>query len=343
MKHLLFLAVALLPLSHAVAAQNTYEVPYVEELPDGVVAWEQSGLLKNKRETRFMPYNQKAAEQLILDATAARGVTKEKDAPERETAFRAAYDDRGLGIFIEAQEPLIRDLLDSTVDPNSPGRNEAFEVFFAPSMHGSAYYQLFINLFTRKTDFYDWGSPHENYRSLKGRAEVEVRPLKTGFGVSIFIPWETIYEYLPTEGGEWRFTAVRWMPFGKAGGVTWGGKVHETGQFGILKLAKPTAEQRLKIERRLARFAWFHFQARSKEAAKFWSDEKLGDLEFYEQKLKPLIEEYTKLGESLGSPDDWDAAALAKIKPVEKDWLEFHYKVENLRKDWLVQKRLADK
>lgn len=341
MKHILLIATAALALGNAKAEQKTYEVPYVDELPNGVIAWQQSGLLKDKRETRFGPYDAKAAEQLILDATAERGVTKEEGAPERETAFRAAYDERGIGIFIEAAEPLIRGLLDSTVDPRSPGRNESFEVFFAPALEGSAYYQLFINLFSGKTDYYDWGSPHENYRSLKDHAQVEVKPLKTGFGVSIFIPWEAVYEYLPKEGGAWRFTAVRWMPFGKAGGVTWGGQVHETGKFGTLKLAKPTAEQRAKLEKRLARYAWFHFLAQAGEATRFWSDEKVGDVTFYEQKLKPLIEEYTKLGESLGSPDDWNAAALEKIKPVEKDWLEFHYKVAALREEYLVQKRLG--
>lgn len=341
MKCLLFLALALFPIYQAGAAQKTYDVPYVDELPDGVIAWQQSGLLKDRRETRFVPYDQAAAEQLILDATAERGVAKEEGAPERETAFRAAFDARGLGIFIEAQEPLIRNLLDSTVDPTSPGRSESLEVFFAPALEGSAYYQMYINLFSGKTTYYDWGSPYKNYRSLKDYAQVEVKPLKAGFGVSIFIPWEAIYEYLPKDGGDWRFSAIRWMPFGKAGGVTWGGQVHETGQFGALKLANPTAEQRQKIEKRLARYAWFNFLAKSKEATNFWSDEKVGDVEFYEQKLKLLIEEYTKLGESLGSPDDWDAAVLGKIKPVEKDWLEFHYKVAALRKEYLVQKRMA--
>lgn len=342
MKRLLFLALALLPLHQADATQKTYEIPYVDELPDGVIAWQQSGLLKDRRETRFVPYDQAAAEQLILDATAERGVAKEEGTPERETAFRAAYDARGLGIFIEAQEPLIRNLLDSAVDPASPGRNESFEVFFAPALEGSAYYQLFINLFSGKATYYDWGSPHKNYRSLKDHAQVEVKPLKTGFGVSIFIPWEAIYEYLPKDGGDWRFTAVRWMPFGKAGGVTWGGQVHETGQFGTLKLAKPTAEQRQKMEKRLARYAWFNFLAKAKAATNFWSDEKVGDPDFYRTQLESLITSYKQLGESLGSPDNWDAASLGKIQPVEKDWLEFDYKVSELRRNYLLQKRFAN-
>ncbi|MBE2203436.1 MAG: hypothetical protein IAE94_03710 [Chthoniobacterales bacterium] len=344
MKRSIFVtAVGLLSVAIAGAeAQNTYEVPYVEELPDGVIAWQQSGLLKDRRETRFGPYDKKAAEHLILDATADRGVAKEEGAPERETAFRMAYDSRGVGIFIEAAEPLIRELLDSTVDPTSPGRHESFEVFFTPALSGEAYYQLFINTFSGKTDFYDWGSPHQNYRSLREYARVETRSLKTGFGVSIFIPWEAIYENLPLKGGDWRFSIIRWMPFGKAGGVTWGGQVHETGQFGLLRFAKPTEEQRLNIERRLARYAWFNFLAKAKAATHFWSDEKVGDPDFYNSVLKSLIAGNTTLGESLGNPDDWTAESLKKIQPVQKDWLEFDYKVSDLRGKYLVQKRFEN-
>ena len=325
--------------SPALAQTKFYEVPYVEEVPNGVFAWKQSGLLKDQRETRFGPYDQKAAEQLILDATANRGVTKEASTPERLTAFRVAYDSRGVGIFIEAEEPLIRNLLDSVTDPASPGRNESMEVFLSPALSGAHYYQMIVNLFTTKTEYPDWASPSKDYRPLRDYAQTEVKPTKEGFGVSIFLPWEAMYEYIPREGGEWRFTIVRWMPFAKAGGVTWGGQVHETGKFGHLKLKAPTKEQLFNM----ARYAWFNFLARSKEATKFWNDEKVGDQEFYTQVLKPLIDQSTELGQSLGSPDEWAAASLEKIKPLEKDWLEFSYKVADLRKNYLLQKRFSQK
>lgn len=342
MKHILLLIIMSFALGKVEAEEKSYEVPWVEELPDGVIAWQQSGLLEDKRETRFKAYNQAAAEKLILDATAERGVSLEKNAPERETAFRAAYDTRGVGIYIEAREPLMRDLLDAAVDPASPGRNESLEVFFSPGLQEVPYYQMFIRTLENNTTFYDWGSPHKNYRTLEDHVHVEAKPLKTGFGVSIFIPWEAIYEYLPWKSEAWRFSIIRWMPFGKAGGVTWGGKVHETGRFGLLHFKQPTKEQQLKIERRLARYAWFHFLARSKEAVKFWSDERIGDMEFYHQVLQPVVEEYTRLGESFGEPDTWTSENLEKIKPVKKDWLEFHYKVSELRKEFLMDKRFSD-
>lgn len=70
---------------------------------------------------------------------------------------------------------------------------------------------------------------------------------------------------------------------------------------------------------------------------------KVGDQEFYNQVLKPLIDQSTELGQSLGSPDEWTAASLEKIKPIEKDWLEFSYKVADLRKNYLLQKRFSQK
>lgn len=346
MKRFLFLVALASSFSVAKAdeTQNrkVYECIYVDELPDGVIAWQQSGLLKEKRETRFVPYDSKAAENLILDATADRGVTKEESAPARQTAFRAAYDERGVGIYIEAAEPLIREMLDAAVDPSSPARREAFEVFLSPGLSEVPYYQLFIKTVAEETNFFDWGSPHRHYRSLKPYARVEAKPLKTGFGISIFVPWEALYEHIPREDGYWRFTAVRWMPFGKAGGVTWGGKVHETGRFGLLHFHKPNEEQLFKIEKRLSRYAWFQFLAKAKAATRLWSDEKVGDREFYQQALQPVIDESTRLGESFGPPDDWKAEVLTRIKPVEEDWLEFDYKVGELRTEYLLKKRIED-
>lgn len=81
----------------------------------------------------------------------------------------------------------------------------------------------------------DWMSPHEHFRSLRDYLVYETAPLPDGFGVYIFIPWELVYDNLPTEESEW---ALGVMPSTSDGFFTWGsGEVHELHKFGRLKFA----------------------------------------------------------------------------------------------------------
>lgn len=327
------------------AGKKIYECPYVADPPNGATAWAQSERFRNPKnvESRFVDYNSDAAKGLVLDATAERDVTKEKGAAARATSFSMAYNDKGWYIYIEGEEPLIGSLLDSIVDPKSPGRSEGYEVFFTPGMHGVPYYQIMTKTFANEDPaFVDWGMSHRHYRSLKPYAKVESVPLEKGSGTFIFIPWESLYEWVPVSGDYWRFTIIRWMPFGKAGGVTWSGQVHDTGNFGLIHFQPPTAAQKLAIETRILRAAWFTYLAKSKALAAFWSDTKLGDQGFFEQVLKPEIDRNTAAGQALGDPSAWTAESLDKARALMGDWMEFNYKVSELRTAYLVDKRFAE-
>jgi hypothetical protein len=325
-----------------IAGKKSYETRYMKNAPYGVMAWSQSELVKDARnkESRFVDYNSDAAKGLILDATTERGVAKDAAVATRQTAFYSVYNEKGWYLYIEAEEPLIQEILDNVVDPQSPARKEGYEIFFAPGLQSVPYYQIFTRPFADTTDYVNWGIPHRHYRSLQEYAKVESLPLEKGFGTFMFLPWEAIYERLPVSGEYWRFTIIRWMPFGKAGGATWGGQVHDTGNFGLLHFETPNAEQKLAMEKRVLRAAWFKYLATSKAATAFWSDAKIGDPTFYDEVLKPVIEECSALGQSLGKPEDWDAATLQKAAVARDDWMEFDYKVSELRRESLMRKRL---
>jgi hypothetical protein len=325
-----------------IAGKKIYESRYMHNAPYGVMAWSESSMVKGaqNKESRFVDYNSDAAKGLILDATTDRNVEKDAAVAARQTAFYSVYNEKGWYLYIEAEEPLINELLDNVVDPQSPARKEGYEIFFAPGLHTVPYYQIFTHPFAGNTDYIDWGIPHRHYRSLKEYAKVESSPLEKGFGTFMFVPWEAMYERLPLNGDYWRFTIIRWMPFGKAGGTTWGGQVHDTGNFGLLHFEAPKAEQKLAMQKRVLRAAWFKYLATSKAATTYWSDAKIGDREFYDGILKPVIEEYSSLGQSLGKPDDWNAATLQKAAAVHDDWMEFEYKVSELRREYLLSKRM---
>lgn len=322
------LLVLALGLSPVFAEPKTHTVRFEENIPYGVSAWNQSERVRKGigKETRFVPYDAAAAGELTNDALVERGGGEKAAGDPRETAFWQAYDEKGWYIYVESKEPLIGDLVNQLVDPRSAGHKESYELFFSPGLKDVPYHQIFINPYQEKVTFYDWGTPHSEYRSLKDHAKVESLPLKDGVGTFVFIPWHLLYEHAPLDGGDWRFTLIRWMPFGKAGGVTWGGRVHETGRFGQVRFEKPNGDQRAAMEKRLLQYAWYKFQADSDQLKEYWSDEHIGDPKFYESVLAPEIARLNAAGEVMGNL---------------RDLMEFDYRCQALRTNHLKQTRLA--
>ena len=309
-----------------IQGKKVYECRYMENAPYGVTAWSQSEMVKTGtgKESRFVPYNSDAAKGLILDATALRDIGSDPKYKGRETSFYMVYDTKGWYIYIHCQEPEIQTFVDERKDI-------ALEMFFSPGLEKVPYYQMIVRQLTNSVKHYDWGMPHRHYRSLKDGVRTESLPIKTGFATFIFVPWESLYDRLPLNGDYWRFSVMRWGL-----SMTWGGKVHDTGNFGLVHFQVPTASQKTEIEKRILRTAWFKFRAVAKKAATFWSDEELGDLDFYSGTLKPVIDQYTALGESMGEPNGWNADTVKKGRAVLEDWMEFRYKAAELRTEYLV-------
>lgn len=312
--------------------RKVYECRYMESPPYGVAAWSQSKMVKMGigKESRFVPYNSAAAKGLILDATVSREVKSDPKLKGRETSFYMVYDSKGWYIYIHCAEPQIQKYVDDRKDV-------ALELFFAPGLENVPYYQMIVRQLAGKVTHYDWAMPHRYYRSLRDSVRVESRAIRTGFATFLFIPWDRLYDRLALTDENWRFSLMRWGP-----SMTWGGKVHDTGNFGLVHFRAPTAKQRLEIEKRILRTAWFSFQAVARKMATFWSDEKIGDLDFYDGTLKPVIDRYTALGKKMGPPDGWDADTVRKGQKALGDWMEFTYKVAELRTEYLMNKRFKD-
>jgi len=339
---ILWVAAALVTPLHA--ESKTYSCKFEQDIPIGVSAWSQSERVRKGigKENRFGPYEKGNAAELANDALLERGGEAQEKSEPRETAFWQAYDEKGWYLYIESKEPLVKDLLNQLIDSRSQGHKESYELFFAPGLKEVPYYQVYINPYRDKATYYDWAMPNPDYRSLKNGARVESLPLETGVGTFVFIPWELLYERAPLDGGEWRFTLIRWMPFSKSGGVTWGGRVHETGQFGIVRFEKPAPAQREALQRRLLQYAWFKFQALSDQLREFWSDPFIGDPQFYEKSLAPEIARLTAAGEQwAGDPAKLTPGQIKEAMPRLKDWMEFDYKTADLRRDYLRQLRFA--
>ncbi|MCA9133205.1 MAG: hypothetical protein KDA45_08620 [Planctomycetales bacterium] len=312
-------------------SKKVYECRYMEDAPYGVTAWEASEMVKSGsgKESRFVPYNSAAAQGLILDATADRDVSGDPELQDHETSFYMVYNSKGWYIYIHCQEPEIESFVDER-------KEISLELYFSPGLSRVPYYQMMVRQLSGQVHHYDWGMPHRHFRSLSDSIKVESLPLETGVGTAIFVPWEPLYDQLPLKNDTWRFSLMRWGP-----SVTWGGKVHDIGNFGQVHFQPPTAENRVALQRRLVRAGWFNFLATAKAATTLWSDEEMGDLDFYESSLKPAIERQQALGESLGEPKSWNAASIQQGMERLEDWMEFHYHIAELRSQYLLDKRFA--
>jgi len=320
-------------IAEEIKGRKIYNVHYMKNPPKGVMAWSQSKMVKNglNKETRFVAYNSEAAKKLWLDATTDRTYVADPKLKGRETSFYMVYDENGWYIYIESQEPNVVELVESLKGGGS------LELFFVPGLNNCYYHQMIISQPSGKTKFYDWGIPHRLYRPLKNYIEIDSKTIKPGFGTSIFIPWSAVYDRLPLQGDYWRFSFMRW-----ATRVTWGGAVHDTGNFGLIKFQKPPDSVVTAIRKKIIRKAWFDFLASSKKEKTKWSDPKMGDPAFYEKRLEPIIKKLTAFGENLGSPDSWSPETVKKAWGHVDDWIEFKYVVSDARGEYLLNKMFAN-
>lgn len=324
-------------------APNVYTCRFLPEVPKGVGAWAQSDFVKDagNAHTRFFAYPGGEEDKLIADMGALRPLAEQN--PEavkgRAVALYMAYDTYGWHLFIRSDEPEIEQ-----IRLEDGRRGSTLEFYFAPGLKGEVYYQWLVDLTQGKVDLYHWNTPHRFYRYLEnkvGSLQIETAVLKTGWGTSISIAWEALYDKLPfLEGNEdtWRFSAMRWGPIN----LTWGGTVHESGRWGMVKWHPPTPAQLLEIQRHLVRKAWWRYQARQGQLSDFWQSPR-GDQVFYDKVLAPFFARQNPFAEQMKQVTQWEAKTVSGVFAEQVPlWMELHYLVEEWRADFLTRDLFAE-
>ena len=322
---------------------NVYTCCFLAEVPKGAGAWAQSGFVKDARNanTRFFAYPGGEEDKLAADMGALRPLAEKSPeaAKGREMALYMAYGTYGWHIFIRTDEPDIEQIM-----IEDGRRGSTLEMFFAPGLKGQVYYQWLVNLAQAKTDIYHWNTPHRFYRYLEnkvGSLQTGTAVLKTGWGTAITIAWEALYDKLPfLEGNEdtWRFSTMRWGPVN----MTWGGTVHETGRWGMIKWQPPTPAQLLEIQRNIVRRAWWRYQARKAQLTEFWKGAR-GDPAFCDQVLAPFFAKQDALGEQMKQAAHWDAKTVCALFAERvRLWMELDHLVEEWRADFISRGLFAE-
>lgn len=324
--------VAMVDALHRPAPKNAYTCEYMPSAPTGVGAWMASEIVKDprKREARFAPYDRKSADLLINDVRSERTAAETTVDAGKETAFFMAWDDVGWHIFVECEDPEA-----AKVAAGLLGGGQ-LEMSFMHGL-GECYYQWLVSIPDGKVNAIDWNSPHRGWRPMDQYYRSETLALDKGFGTYVFFPWEFLYDRLPKDGDAWPFGLIRWT---RAGGVTWGGLVHETHKWGTVQWSGFTPERRTAIKRRIAMKALGSYQKARTDAVNFWKDEELGDPAFYAAALAPAVAALDEAGKKVG--EQMTAADVDLVcEQTVPDWMEFQYKVSELRQEYL-KRRLFD-
>ena len=305
-----------------------YTVPVVGQAPVGVQGWRLSGFRGGacERESRFTPYSREGAASLALDVTAERPAAALAAEGCGPFAFHAAADADGFHFYGELAEPRAEEVAAGLL----PGA--MLEMYLRPAA-ATAYLQWLLDLNPPAVKCIDWMSPHRGFRPLADYLKVEVARVPEGFGVYVSIPWEALYDQLPGAGEEWVLGVIA---NSRSGAFTWGsGQVHDLGTFGRL-VFDDIGSQLPEIRRRLVVKAWGRFLARAAGHETQWCDEFHGDPEFARRILAPEIARLKAAGQPV--PVALDAGTVSRLfEEAVPDWMEFDYRVAELRTDWLTR------
>jgi len=315
---------------------NSYDCRFVSPAPVGVGGWVNSDFIKDpsNRDGRFHAYDKKDADLLITDVAVDRGQQAGHGDKTGDTFFSMLYDVKGWHIYIQSDEPAIERIMSEF------GKGESsLEMYFGPGLEHDYYYQIFTRLAADEVSIFDWNTPNRYFRLLEnkpGNLRMETTVLAGGWGTYVFIPWELFYDKLPFgNDNAWRFSVIRWSP---SESITWGGRVHETGRWGHIRFRQPSEEQRRQILLNIVRRAWWKYTSSRDTLTDFWNGSR-GDAGFYRSALEPLILSENGYAERLKTLDNWDLKTLEDIyKDKVPVWMEFGYRVEELRSDYLLHK-----
>lgn len=337
-------ASALLLLNHADAAEavlaearkletpfrrNSCTVKAQEPAPPGAGGWILSDAWTLGGSGNFIPYDQAAEATLAADATAERltGKKKNLDFYLKNTRFHLRYDSEGVHLFLVSGENDLEKYRSLNTGAGS------LEIFLSPGMEREDYYQFIISLPDNRIDCYEKGSFSRHYRDIRKFMKSETLCRDGKMGTYVFLPWIFFYDVLPFDtNSSWRFGVIRWTP---AGGITWGGRVHELGRMGKLVWEEPDPVLKRKIREKIAEHGIAKYSRDKGRLLEFWNDPDMGDRDFARTLLAPA---FRKLDEAIAAYRSGKMTPEAFAETTLPDLMETDFLAEELRGSHLMNK-----
>lgn len=267
------------------------------------------------------------------------GIGSEKDSEKPFTQFSALCDENGLHLFFYVQ--------DSKADEIKAGLRSGggFEMYLAPG-ENQPYTCLMPALPNPgKVDLWQTTYNNEFYRRLRDGVRDVVADSafdEHGFHYHMFISWNQYFDKLPESKNDfWEFENIGWS---QAGGYSWNGtrSIHGRSTWGRLEFNISPA-QAARIKRRIIVAALEDYKAekvtshRLDGCGAYWQDPVLGDVDFYQKKVAPLVaklDSYLPLVKA-GMSDADTEKVFAEALP---GWRNIRFTVERHRREYLEEK-----
>lgn len=285
----------------------------------------------DKMATGFRPYGDCPAVSPVRDATRfLKDAVQPKCDPAFRTGVRILYDVQGVHIFVRCDDPAVMEVVEGKRTGGT------LECTFRPNPN-APYNMWFFSKLPSNYDAVDldFASASPRYKLTKDNFQMDATLTEEGIVAHTYIPWFAFYSDLPTGDKVWYYGMQRYC---KAGTQTLSGQVHELARMlNISFNFTPELEKEIKLS--LCRTAFNKFK--NNGSVSTWAnDSELGDPKFYEQELKPLIEELNEAGKLL---DDPKADVDKLFKEYAPRWAEFNYTIDAKRKDYLKKQFFLNK
>lgn len=312
-----------------------YLCEYIPNAPKTADGWARSRYYNdwNRMATAFVPYGNDL--NVSKDIDVKRHLT-DAEQPEIDPAYRTgvhlAYDDEGFHIYTRCDDPQMRDII--------LGKRKAglLEYFLKPGLEFPYHSWHFKLPGTEDPYIVNWATPGKGYRMTYDFFEKDTVATPEAVVAHTYVPWMMFYDKLPVDGNQWTFDMKR---FDKGVRATLGGRVHEHARAMKLKF-NFTRSQLIALKRNICVMAFNRYHnMRQDEGGDIlaWKDKVLGDPEFYQTELKPLLDELDEAGVRLTAPakDSEIGGFFAEYAPL---WAEIAYVVADKRREYLKQKFL---
>ena len=257
------------------------------------------------------------------------------DAPGKEAAVCACYDDKGVHFYIKLNDP------DAWKARAGLEDKLYLECSVQTGNESSWNWALFSALHPANTVDVEWDSPAFGRKMTRDYLKSDVFISDHCFVVHILAPWILAYDRLPTGGDDlWRFVVVaQWAgQFGSLGGSS----VHELGRGMQLHFDMPP-HARDKVRLGVLRAAAGEYLAfrRKWENTDFWSDPNMGDPAFAEAVVKPYLQALDEAAKEAAAPD-LDKAAVDRLFQHLRDFTDCRLSLDAKRAAYIKSKLFAD-
>ena len=273
--------------------RKTYKVTFSDRPISGLDSWD-SIAPKTERQIMDRTYGGNM-EFLMTDvATGARGegIGTDADAKKQKpTEISFICDDNGLHFRFDAYDERAAEVKARLLGAGS------YEGYIAPG-ENQPYICFLIDLQSGRLDLYNTTYDTMHHRRVTAdRSHLyrgEHRFREDGYTTYVFLSWQAYAEKIPEAGTVWDFENAHW---GRAGSSTWNGleSIHGRSTWGALVFDIPPAG-RVAIKRQLVFKALASYKGEKRTshhhegALDHWLDSAVGDPEFYEARLRPLVE-----------------------------------------------------